>query len=41
MLASSAARISSSKEVRAWDISGFIEARVRDLNSVRTFVLEA
>ena len=33
-LASSAARISSSKEVRAWDISGFIEARVRDLNSV-------
>ena len=33
-LASSAARISSSKEVRTWDISGFIEVRVRDLNSV-------
>ena len=28
------ARISSSTEVRAWDISAFIEARVRDRSSV-------
>ena len=34
ILAPSAGQISSSKEVRAWDISGFIEARDRDLNSV-------
>ena len=34
ILASSEARISSSRESRACDISGLIEVRVRDLNSV-------
>ena len=34
ILASSEVRISSRRELRACEISGLIEARVRDLNSV-------
>ena len=34
IFASSEVRISSSRGVRAWDISGLMEARVRDLSSV-------